>query len=348
MGMAVSIVVGGQYGSEGKGKVVQWLAKSRSAAAVVRVGGSNSGHTAIAPDGSSIVLRQLPTGAVLPGVLCVIAPGSYIDPPLLHAEIDRVGLGLDRLLIDPNAFVITEADRAEEEASGMRAAIGSTNSGTGAAVRRRTLRQADTSRAGTCESLKPFVGETVSRLRQISRRERVVIEGTQGFGLSVLHSPFYPYTTTRDTSAAGALAEAGLSPTDVDEVVLTLRAFPIRVGGNSGPLANETTWEELTRISGAAQPLQEFTSVTGSLRRVAHFDPVIVRRAIEVNNPTMVVMNHVDYIDATCVGREGLTQKASSFVRTTAEAIGRPIDFVGVSPDPVLLPSSPAIEAVAS
>src|SRR6266702_475305 len=116
MGMAVSIVVGGQYGSEGKGKVVQWLASSRGAGAVVRVGGSNSGHTAIASDGSPIVLRQLPAGAILPGVLCVIGPGSYIDPPLLQAEIERVGLDLDRLLIDPNAFVITEADRAEEEA----------------------------------------------------------------------------------------------------------------------------------------------------------------------------------------------------------------------------------------
>ena len=81
--MGVSVVVGGQFGSEGKGKVAQYLAAQRDAAAVVRVGGSNSGHTGYARDGTRHVLRQLPTAALLPDVLCVIGAGSYIDPEIL-------------------------------------------------------------------------------------------------------------------------------------------------------------------------------------------------------------------------------------------------------------------------
>src|SRR5206468_1357773 len=102
-------------------------------------------------------------------------------------------------------------------------------------------------------------------------------------------SPDYPFVTSRDTSAAGATAEAGLSPLDVDQVALVLRSFPIRVAGRSGPLPNEITWEKLTRESGHRGTLAEFTSVTGRLRRVARFDAEIVRRAIAVNAPTLVV-----------------------------------------------------------
>jgi adenylosuccinate synthase len=98
--MAVTVVVGGQFGSEGKGKVAQYLASEQRAAAVVRVGGSNSGHTGFATDGERHVLRQLPTAALLPDVLCVLGPGSYIDADLLLAEIARTGLDSSRLLID--------------------------------------------------------------------------------------------------------------------------------------------------------------------------------------------------------------------------------------------------------
>ena len=80
--------------------------------------------------------------------------------------------------------------------------------------------------------------------------QRIIIEGTQGFGLSLLHSKYYPFVTSRDTTAAAFVSEAGLSPLDVDDIVLVLRAFPIRVGGNSGPLPNEIDWDTVTSESG--------------------------------------------------------------------------------------------------
>jgi adenylosuccinate synthase len=119
--MAVTVVVGGQFGSEGKGKVAQFLVRDREAIAAVRAGGPNSGHTGIAPDGEAVILRQLPTAALLPDVLCVIGPGSYLDLKLLQAEVQLTQLEPDRLLVDKNAVIVTEADGAAETSAGLTA-----------------------------------------------------------------------------------------------------------------------------------------------------------------------------------------------------------------------------------
>jgi adenylosuccinate synthase len=335
----VTVVVGGQFGSEGKGKVAHYLAQRERAAAAVRVGGSNSGHSAVSNAGEVEVLRQLPTAALLDDVLCVLGAGTYIDVPVLLEEIERLEVPNDRVVIDPRAMIVTSDDRASEESSALRDRIGSTRSGTGAAVSRRTERRAD-SRLYLAENsryLKPFVREVTPVLRSLlSRGERIILEGTQGHGLSLLHSPYYPYVTSRDTSAAGALSEAGLSPRDVEHVVLVLRAFPIRVAGNSGPLPREIDWETIATDGGHAADLDEYTSVTGRLRRVARFDPDIVRRAIRVNAPDEIVLNHVDYVDAACTPDGFLTEKARRFVASVQDEIGAAINFVGLGRESVV------------
>lgn len=141
--MPVTVVVGGQFGSEGKGKVAYEIARRTNAAAAVRVGGPNSGHTVVGHDGHKVVFRQLPTAALLPGVICVLPAGSYIDKEVLFRERQMTGLGPDRLLIDPNAVVISDLERGEEEARLLGQKIGSTLTGTGAAVSRRVNRLGD-------------------------------------------------------------------------------------------------------------------------------------------------------------------------------------------------------------
>jgi adenylosuccinate synthase len=292
------------------------------------------------------VLRQLPTAALLADTLCVLGPGSYIDVDILLREVALTGLPPERLIIDERAFVITPEDVAAEAASEITSSIGSTGSGTGAALRRRIDRRGKEGTAKTATELRPFLADTNVLLRTLlSHGRRVVVEGTQGFGLSVLHSPFYPFATSRDTSAAGALSEAGLSPLDVDEVVLVLRSLPIRVGGNSGPLPGETTWETVSAESETSIPFEEFTSVTRKLRRVARFDSDVVRRAIVVNQPTMVVLNHVDQIDARCGEAGALTDRARAFVAATAQAIGREVSLVGVGPSTLVQMGPKAVRA---
>ena len=335
--MPVSVVFGGQFGSEGKGKVAHDLARRSGSSIVVRVGGSNSGHTVIDPDGSERKFRALPTASILPNTISVIATGSYIDPSVLMAEIAETKLDPSRLIIDPNAVLITEQHKQEEANLGLREKIGSTLSGTGAAVMSRILRDGSARFAASDDRLKPFVRDSRAFMRKrLELNERIIIEGTQGFGLSVLHSQEYPNVTTRDTSAAGFVSEAGLSPLDVDEVVMVLRAFPIRVAGNSGPLPKEIDWETVRKESGYQNDITERTTVTDMVRRVARFDASVVHSAIEANAPSTIVLNHVDYVDSSCRTTHCLSQKAEQFVNSVELEIGANVDFVGFGPSGVV------------
>lgn len=312
--MGITIIVGGQYGGEGKGKVAHYFAKEKNIDIAVRVGGTNSGHTVVSDDGKKIILRQLPTLTILPNTIAILSAGSYIDINLLFEEMNLIGLSADRLMIDNNAMIITEEDKAIETRSTLRAEIGSTQSGTGSSVVRRIQRNKTTLLARDIDALKPFVCDTKEYLyQQLQLKRDILIEGTQGFGLSLLHSPHYPYTTSRDTTAAGFLSEVGLSPFDVDEIVLVLRTFPIRVEGNSGQLANEITWSEL-------QQIPELSSVTKKTRRIAKFDSEIVKKAIMANRPTKIVLNHLDYVEESL---------RNQFIQEVEQQIGQTIDFIG-------------------
>jgi adenylosuccinate synthase len=328
--MPVTVIVGGQFGSEGKGKVAHCLAKEMGATVAIRVGGPNSGHTVIGPDGHPIIFKQLPTPSLLSGVTCILPAGSYLQLDLLLEEILIAKLTPTRLVIDPNAVIISDRELAVERVSRLDATIGSTRSGTGAAVLARLQRTGAVKFARDEAALRPYVRPATPFLRgRLNNKERVLIEGTQGFGLSVLHTPHYPFATSRDTTAAGFVAEAGLSPLDVDDVVMVIRSFPIRVAGHSGPLPYETSWAEITRESKSPSPLSECTSVTKKERRVAGFDPDIVRQAIAYNRPTRIVLNHLDYVDYECRALERITEKAFSFVDSVAARIRNPIGYVG-------------------
>jgi adenylosuccinate synthase len=333
--MPVSIVVGGQFGSEGKGKVaLEIRRRARGTVTVIRVGGPNSGHTAYDWQGRRWALRQLPAAAVDRDTDVVFPAGSYLDPVILEAELENLAFPKERVFISPFASIISQEHRDWEVASGLVQSIGSTGSGVGAAVLARSAR--DTRALGLRHiearefaPLHRFIADTSDLLRmRLSKGERVIIEGTQGFGLSLLDGGYWPKATARTTSASGALAEAGLSPTDVDDVTLVLRSFPIRVAGDSGPLRDELTWADVAKISGTTRDIAEYTTVTRKIRRVGAFDPSLVRRALTSNAPTRVVLNHVDYIgEPDQVGRRGTP--VDEFVHSVSTQIGRAINWLG-------------------
>ena len=335
--MPVSVVVGGQYGSEGKGKVTHWLARRQQARYAIRVGGPNSGHTVV-EKGRRTVLRALPTPTLIDGVIGVVPAGAYLDVGVLLRELEETGLTRDRLLIHPSAVVIDDSMRADERQAGLVEWIGSTGQGVGGAVAQRAMRRTSVTFAGSVESLRGFVRPDLGRILvdALDRGERIVVEGTQGLGLSILHGGHYPYATSRDTTAAGALSEAGLSPREVDCVALVLRAFPIRVGGNSGPLPLETTWETIARGCGAGADLTELTTVTGRPRRVAEFHEEVVLRAVRANRPDLVFLNHVDYFDYTIHEESDLTLRVARWVSELESRLGLKIDHVGSGPGRVI------------
>jgi adenylosuccinate synthase len=286
----IDVVVGGQYGSEAKGHITQRVLsqahyqRGRHAGNLVnvRVAGPNAGHTAYGRISDKWALRQVPVGAVseFPVVL-VIAPGSEIDPDVLLGEIidlnDAGYLRGKSLIIDPNATIITDQHKQFESVTGLVNKIGSTGKGIGAARADRVMRRADrlADQPKLVEKLNSFSNVGVSAFYYQSS-DRVVVEGTQGYGLG-LHGLHYPQCTSSDCRAIDFLAMAGINPWDDSvRVHVVARMYPIRVAGNSGPMWRETSWKDL------GLP-EEKTTVTQKVRRVGHWDVGLVRAAVRAN-----------------------------------------------------------------
>jgi len=339
--MSVWVVVGGQYGSEGKGKIAAFITQQEQIDICVRCGGPNSGHCFVDESGVFRALRQIPTGYVRPGARLLIPSGGLIDLEVLRQELDVLGLGADRVGIDRSAMVIEESDRKAERGLGLRERLSSTLCGVGSAVSRRVLRGDDVRLASSAATdvtwLKPYLVDTSGEINDgIDRGKKVLVEGTQGLGLSLYHSEVYPKTTSRDTSAAGAVSECGISPKLVTEIVMVLRTFPIRVAGEqAGPMFEEIDWDTVQRESGYTQAVSEHTTVTGMLRRVGRFDWDLARKAARINRPTRIALNFLDYISASNRAAndfEELTPESKDFIRRLQDDLSTTISYAGVGP----------------
>lgn len=338
--MSVAIIVGGQYGLEGKGKVARWLGMTRGCDYAVKVGGPNSGNKVI-EDGESKEYRMLSSARNSDDTTVYVFPsGSYIDIDLLTKEIKERNLTKDRVIIDPYACVIDKFNILNERAEGsfdLMVTIGSTGSGTGSCIIDRVSRSIENKKmfAKDYSELSEFIKDTKTLLGEaVDQDKSIIIEGSQGYGLSLLHSEEWPYVTSRDTTAAGILSEVGLSPLDVDDIILVIRSYPVRIG--VGPMKNETTWDEISNKNGIFERLREYSMITNGICRVAEFDPELVRKAIMSNNPTMIVLNHVDYYDISTQGKEELSDKQVEKISDIENSLDVRIDFIGNGPDTII------------
>lgn len=319
----VTVVVGAQYGSEGKGKTVSLLARDLCGV-VVRCGGPNSGHT-IRDHHEKWCLRMLPSGLFY-GQMGFIAPAAVLDLGVLQGEIQRYHIAPYQLSIDRSSAII-DADMVDREQD-LVGLISSTGSGTGAAAADKALRKAclvgDLPKTSWVWPYVKNVREELNRLAD--EGSRIVVEGTQGFGLSLHHSGMYPHVTSKDTTASQFIMEAGLSPLLVKDVVMVVRTFPIRVSGrNAGHLKGETTWGAIRKNAGYTTDLTEFTSVTKKVRRVANFDMALVQDACMANRPTRLVVHGLDYLGCHnygVTGQEDLNTKAKDFISKLEDATG--------------------------
>jgi adenylosuccinate synthase len=334
----VDVLIGGEYGSEGKGHISAYLAPEYDI--LVRVGGPNAGHK-VYEDPEPYIHHQLPSGTRRSNAQLLIGPGAVLDVGGLLREIAECKVSRDRLTIDPHAMIIDAADIKHEKKT-LVGSIGSTGRGVGAATARKILRGSDGQQVRLAQDipdLKPFVRESRWELEKAFRDgKKIFLEGTQGTGLS-LHHGSYPHVTSRDTAVAGCLSEAGIAPSRVRRIIMVCRSYPIRVKSpsktrTSGPMSQDLTWRTIAKRSGNDESELrriEIGSTSGRRRRVGEFEWDLFRRAVMLNGPTDIALSFADYIDAqnTRARRfEQLTEETIRFIQELERVASAPVSLI--------------------
>jgi len=335
----VDVIVGGQYGSEGKGQIAAHISPEYDC--LIRVGGPNAGHTVFQRP-TNHVFHLLPSGSYrAPNSKILIGPGAVLNLEKMLDEINYYQIEKGRLIIDKNANIISENDIEIEQK--IKENIGSTGQGVGSATATNILARLmadDSHKAKHCQFLKPFIGDTAEELEKLyGTNKKILLEGTQGSALSLHHGP-YPYVTSRDTSVSGCLSEAGISPRRVRKIIMVTRTYPIRVGGTSGDFGSkEIDMEEIASRSGkSASDLlsKEITTTTKRPRRIAEFSWSLFRRACELNSPTDIALTFTDYISVKneeARRYENLTPKTWQFIEEIERCSGVKVSLIGTQFD---------------
>ena len=333
--MPAVIVLGAQWGDEGKGKATDQLGQ-RTDVVVKFNGGNNAGHTVVV-DGEKYALHLLPAGILSKGVTPLIGNGVVVDLSVLFDEMEQIsarGVDCSKLKISAAAHIIPPynrlVDNASEKLLGDKQ-IGTTGRGIGPTYADKmnrigiriqdlfdppTLEQKVRSALAQKNPLLESVGmetldpeEVTRELLSYADRVRpmvvdasllvndaldegktVLFEGGQATMLDIDHGT-YPFVTSSNPTAGGALTGTGVGPTRIDRVVGVAKAYTTRVG--EGPFPTELTDEvgdELRKRGG------EFGVTTGRPRRTGWFDAVVVRYASRVNGLTDLCLTKLDVL----------------------------------------------------
>ncbi len=330
----VSVVVGAQWGDEGKGKIVDFL--SHDYDVVVRFqGGNNAGHTIYLPDGTKKVLHIIPSGILNPNTLNIIAHGCVVCPSTFTKELS----GLDvknNLMVSSNAHIIMpyhiELDKVREK----QFKIGTTLKGIGPAYEDKASRSGILIKdlfnkeildkklervlveknallkvlgsekhfslneiKDFCESslnqLSPFVQDTVSLLRTLKdENKRILLEGAQGTLLD-LDQGDYPFVTSSNTVVSAALTGTGLNYKDIDRVYGVIKCYVTKVGEGPFPSCIEQTDPHMAnRIREIGK---EFGATTGRQRNIGWIDIDMLKKAVQANGIDSWVLTKSDVLN---------------------------------------------------
>jgi adenylosuccinate synthase len=336
--MTATIVLGAQWGDEGKGRVVDYFAET--ADYVVRFqGGNNAGHTIIVGE-QKLALSLIPSGIHYPECTPVIASGTVVDPAVLLEEMEMLsGKNLDpsRVLLSSNAHLIMpyhrKLDAVIERYLGKNQ-IGTTKKGIGPAYTdkysRSGIRVQDLfdpkifaekvetaleeknrilprvyntlpmepqeiidEYLGYAERLRPHVTDTALLLNKaIKEGKEVLFEGAQGTLLDIDHGT-YPFVTSSNSTAGGAVVGSGVGPKAIDEVVGVAKAYISRVGTGPFPTElNDEVGDKMIELGG------EYGTVTGRRRRCGWLDLLALRYAARVNSLTRIFLTKLDILSA--------------------------------------------------
>lgn len=296
-------VYGGQFGSEGKGCVAEWLIRQfRTTDKLVVFGENapNSGHTS-----TKGKTRSLPVSAYDADVV-MLGPDAAIDPVLLATEIRQIRLKNPKLTVyvHENAATITEADLLNEKSSGLGTRISSTMTGGGSARTNKAMYRQTSCIIRQASHFSEF--EVVDRVRWMElvygfEDQDCLFECSQGLMLD-LNLGYYPYVTSRTTHPRAAIERNGLGPSSDWSFIGVYRSYPIRTGGPSGPTGGkELTWQQIG-------VKDEIATVTGRVRRVFEFSGADFLYSLQLVRPNAVAFTHLDYLPVACRSQWGFVE----------------------------------------
>ncbi|MDP7476211.1 MAG: adenylosuccinate synthetase [Candidatus Woesearchaeota archaeon] len=291
-------VIGTQFGDEGKGKIIDFLAEKADVIARFN-GGNNAGHT-IKVNDKTTILHLIPSGILHNGKINIIGNGVVVDPKVLMQEIEdlrnkEVKVTPDNLVLSENAHVILENHIKEDKEKNKH--LGTTSRGIGPAytdkIARAGLRVIDYINKDDefSKKISPFVKNTTLLINNlIDKNKKVLFEGAQGTLLDIDHGT-YPYVTSSNTISGGVCLGLGIGPKNVGNVIGIAKAYITRVG--AGPLPTELKDEIGKQIQEIGK---EFGATTGRARRCGWFDALIGKYAVMVNGLDTIALTKLDVL----------------------------------------------------
>ena len=304
--MSAVVIVGAQWGDEGKGKATDLLGP-RADYVVKPNGGNNAGHTVVV-NGQKFELKLLPAGILSENATPVIGNGVVVNPEALFSEIEGLqarGADTSKLKISANAHLVAPyhqtMDKVTERFLGKRA-IGTTGRGIGPAymdkVGRVGIRMQDVEAdeivdyfMSYAERLKPMIVDTTQLLNKaLDEGKTLLMEGGQATFLDVDHGT-YPFVTSSNPTAGGACVGSGVGPTRISRVIGIQKAYTTRVGAGPFPTELFDKMGDFLRTTGG-----EFGVNTGRPRRCGWYDAVLARQAVRINGFTDLFITKLDVL----------------------------------------------------
>jgi|TARA_Y100000310_G_scaffold53186_2_gene48788 adenylosuccinate synthase len=291
-------VIGMQFGDEGKGKIIDFLAEKADVVARFN-GGNNAGHT-LKVNNQTTILHLIPSGILHKGKINIIGNGVVVDPKVLLNEIEDlknngVKVTPDNLILSENAHVILEKHIKEDKEKNEH--LGTTSRGIGPTYTDKTARTGIrvidyiNKNEGLSNKLKSFVKNTTLLINNlIDKNKKVLFEGAQGTLLDIDFGT-YPYVTSSNTTTGGILTGLGVGPKKIDKVIGVAKAYTTRVG--NGPLPTELKESIGKQIQDAGK---EVGATTGRARRVGWFDALMCRYSVMVNGSDAITLTKLDVL----------------------------------------------------
>jgi adenylosuccinate synthase len=323
--MPCTVIVGAFWGDEGKGKIISYLSLKDKLDFCVRTGSVNAAHT-VWMEGNRYALHMVPAAFLNQKCRLLIGAGANVHVVKFLEEVELTKVK-DRIGVDQQTSIIEEKHSVQDKTSAHLKGLGTTGWGVGPALEERARRTAKL--AKDIPELQPYLADVATEINEgIDSGKKVLLEGTQGFMLSLFYGT-YPYVTGRDTGAAAICSEAGVGPTRVDDVLIVYKSFITRVG--TGPLLGEITKEEAKN-----RGWFETAAGTGRDRRSAPFDFELAKKAAKINGATQAAVTKLDCMFPKCQGAkkfDAFPTDAKQFIKEVENKTGLPVVLIGTGPE---------------